>query len=308
MAGKEVTIYGKEYENLRKASVILKFDYEKVRKKAARDTHLSLEEVIEFINKGLKSTSVVYKGEVFPDLRNFCKEYNLSYSYMSTKRREGYGLEESIRMCRDFTSKNEVPVGGKVFKNLSEACRYYKKDEKLVRGRLKQGWKLEEALELVYREKRNDIEFEGVIYSDSKELCEKYGVNYNTFNTRKAYGWSLYECIYGKPFMLNGVQYLHRLDACNKLGYTEKTIRGRISRGYTLEEAFGVHPYCIDGRIVTDVSSKVKKVFPISSSVKALSYVTNNYYKCNDGGKIKYYSKDELFEIRRKAFEAGERF
>ena len=308
MAGIEVIIYGKKYENLRKASVILDFDYEKVRKKKSRNPSLSLEEIIKSVNSGLKSNSVVYKGKVFPDLQSFCKEYNLSYSYMFTKRKRGYSLEDSINMYNTYCLEKRVLAGGKVFKDLVEACKYYKKDEDLVRGRIKQGWEIEEALELVYRKKRNDIEFEGIIYSDAKELCEKFSINYNTFNRRKADGWSLYECVYGKPFILNGIQYLHRKDACDKLGYTEKTIRGRIARGYSVEEAFGVFPYCIDGIIVTRSNPLVKKVFPISSSVEAISYVTNGYYKCKEEGKIKYYSKDELFEIRRKAFENGERF
>ena len=44
-----------------------------------------------------------------------------------------------------------------------------------------------------------EIYFEDKHFKSTLELCNQYNVRYNTFMKRKRRGWSLYECVYGKP-------------------------------------------------------------------------------------------------------------
>ena len=254
-------------------------------------------------------------GVIYNNIDEICFVFKVTHNTI-LKYTDKYNISvEKFIENLDFympSKSNKYELEGVEYSSIPEVCLKYNKDYEKVQNRLQSGWSLEEAVDLVDRNSKiySGIEYNvrGMKFSSKSSMCNYYGVSISGFNRRIDSGWSLEEALGITPrqedfIIVDGLKFKNKTDIASHFKVNRSTMNSRVSSGRSYEEAVGIIPVVnSEGVINISLSSK------ISSSVSILSFVANDYYKCDDNGKIKYYSKNELFEIRRKAFESGERF
>lgn len=261
--------------------------------------------------KKLERKSYIIFGEEYPSLNAVCKKFNVKSDTVNKYvKKYGITVAEFIENIGEYISskRNSYVVEGVSYITLQDVCNAYSKDYNKVYRRVHKGWSIEEAIDLVKREVKNkpkEYIVRGRVFKSKSEMCSHYNISTDGFNGRIKKGWTVEEAlglVDKKDYLIvDGKKFESKVAISAYYKINRGTLIRRTSKGYSLEEAIGLFPRVDSGIIVKDSYS-------ICSSVRILSYVANNYYKCKEDGRIKYYSKDELFKIRRKAFEEGERF
>ena len=296
------TILGKVFKNKRQI-----YDYFKISPSSLNyylNKNYSVEDsVLSILNS--RCSVIPVNGKEFKTLLNACEYYKVSYvGVCNDVRVNNLTAEQAINKRLDIKNIGKsIFVKGLALKNKSEACKYYKVNLSTVLNNEKRlGLSFEDA---IFYKKEVFTAFSKE-FSSKKEACVFYKVSYfNVCKLLRNKEYSLEEAILieqkkGKSlFNWNGKEYKNLSDICNDFGLSYSSFLKRKKAGWSIEEIVGVIPRIVKGVIASR---------HIGLGVYINGYLENSYYRCNDNGKIKYYSKDELFEIRRKAFENGERF
>lgn len=258
----------------------------------------------------VKKDCIDVGGVIYSNVAEACKILKKDPKLVNSRLYNGWSLDEAfdiVERKKQYKGK-KVPIGGVEYPNLRVACEVLGKDYKVVYSRIHTlGYSYDEAFDIVERESKDSFEYKGVTYRNLRHACDELGLNINTVQKRiSGYGYSREEALdmgADCKFIsidLGNKKYKSLYSFCRDYGLNYSSVTGRINKnGYSVLQAVGIEPYSVDGVIVKGI---------IGSGVSVISYTANNYYKCLENGKIKYYSKDELIKIRRKAFENGERF
>lgn len=299
----EYEVEGVVYSSKKEACRILKVGVDTVNKRLEKGW--SKEEAFGLVSKEF----IVVGGASYSSISEACTVLGKDNKLVNSRLFNNWSLDEAFDIVprKKKIRGKEVTLKGVIYPNLRVACEELNKDYRTVYSRIHVlGYTYEEAFDIIPKVTESSFEYKGVMYSSINHACKELGLNVATVNKRiSKYGYSKEEALdlgaserilieFGSKI------YYSLMSFCKDYGLNYSSVTGRISkRCFTPYQAIGIEPRTENGVILNGL---------IGRGISVVSYVTKDYYKCDDNGKIKYYSKDELFSIRRKAFEEGERF
>ena len=269
-----VSVEGKKFKTIKDACIYHDVKPQSVAKKMQEG--MTVEEAILY----LKNLYVSYKDKKYSSVSAICKEEDVAVEGVLRRVRKGMSLEEAVLEVKKIQS-DKVIVGGYSFRSKTQAVEFFGVSAAAVYGRTaKKGMSFEEAI-------RVDNVNLTPINPDVLKLKPSSGKN------------TKYENV-----LLNGKLYNSLEQVCSQLAVNSRVVRGRLQRGLSLEEAVGLKMVFPDRVGV----NKVNYTLNVGRGIRIVEVIDANYCKCDVNGKVRYFSKDELSVIRRKAFENGERF
>lgn len=233
-------------------------------------SYSSLKEVME--SNGLRYNSAVYE--------RFMGDTGMHFktAILSDKKSVEAWLEKYIEKRKTMSDRKATPVEvfGKVYKSKLNAYRELKPNctyEKFLVEMRKYDCDAGKAIERLLNEDAKNLEMErevevlGMRFSSRNKACRQFGVNTNTSEMRGKRGFSLIDCIFGKP--KKGKRYL-----------TEDMVKGiignRLIQGYGYNEAcdisFDDAEVVIENTILEKIV-KFKEVVELSKKDDAIVFL-----------------------------------
>lgn len=201
-----------------------------------------------------------HKGNEFKNVEEMCDYYNINRRTFYRLRKEGKTVSEIFNTVETKTITDKY---GNKFKNISQFCNFYDIRVSQYYYYTNRGKTVDDIVNMVedIRHSPNRrslsqhrsgkvINFEGVVYDSVDSLCRTYGIKQNTFYRRRERGFTLEECVYGKPKNINtkiestphriydhlGNEFKNVQEMCKFHNVKFGTYRARKSKGLSLSE------------------------------------------------------------------------
>lgn len=254
-----------------------------------------------------------HNGNEFKTIEELADFYGVNVRALKSRLKRGMSLQEAIDKSGFI-----IDAYGRKFKTVKQFCNYYRitkqtYDENIAKGitsvqlsvliksiRGRQEYeafdKKQEMNDAYFKklmeEKKNkrrcykEFDFEGKHFNSMSDLCAEYHIKYNTFMKRQRKGWSLNDCVYGKPkkvkeskpskvkgFDYNGKHFKNNVELCEyyKIDYFAFTRRRK--RGLSIEEC---------------MKEDEAKYFVYGKKFNSLKQIAN-YFNVNINTLNKYY-------------------
>ena len=163
-------------------------------------------------------------------------------------------------------SKSCTDHFGITYPSESDMCRHYGINLTTYRKRIENGHTIEEALSKKrikhkpYERTTNKEQVTdhlGNIYINQAAMCKHYGITNSNFCKRRNRGWTLKECLIGKPNTSAcvdhlGNEYKNEQEMCRAYNVERTTFEYRKGKGYSLAECLMMKPYTQKRYIITD--------------------------------------------------------
>lgn len=188
---------------------------------------------------------LVVDGRRFRSIREACNTYNVNYSKVTRRIRNGMSLEEAVKLVtRADYGKRSIEVGGVVYKSLKEACRELGVNYYTVSAKVRYGMGVLEALESTRKSvTHRDLTVDGVRFSSIREACETYDAVYSTVITRMRNGKTLEEAVKVqgdarcKSIEIDGRLFKSLSEACRYYKIDYGYVRYQVRKGLDIKDA-----------------------------------------------------------------------
>ena len=163
-------------------------------------THMSIKEALETPYNKKGKTITDHKGNIFPSLTSMCKQYNISPSLYSYRRKKGWDLEKSLTTPVQPTSKRQVYIDheNNQFKSMAEMCTYWGIGQGTYRFRVNNSnWTMEKSLTTPADKNKHPkaVTIFNKTFENISQMCREFNIDRSVYRSRMKTGWSLEEAL-----------------------------------------------------------------------------------------------------------------